>query len=246
MFDSKYGKVLTILLIIAIVAIIGLLIFFGYEKFQKSKNDKEAIAAIEEFDRNHGVTNESTPKPEETTSPDIEEIPEIPEITPSGTDSSNGSGNTTSNGSSTNNSGTSDGKTYYKGFVMVGHINIPKTNVKLPILDKVTKKSLETSVVILYPLNAKLNEPGNVVIAGHNYRNSLFFSNNKNLKEGDKIYITDESGRKLTYVVYSNFQTTAEDTSFYTRDTGGVPEITLTTCVQTDSTKRTIVLARAE
>ncbi len=243
MFDRKYGKVLTVLLIIAIVAIVGLLIFFGYERLQKSKNEKEALAAIEEFNQAHGINTSETPSPEESSEPETDPEAEggaIPEIVPS----------TTTNPSNTNNGGntssSSSNKSTYKGFVMVGYIEIPRNNVKLPILEKVTKKSLETSVVILYPLNAKLNEVGNVVIAGHNYRNSLFFSKNKNLKEGDKIYITDESGRKLTYVVYSNFQATAEDTSFYTRDTNGVPEITLTTCVANDSSKRTIILARAE
>ncbi len=37
----------------------------------------------------------------------------------------------------------------------------------------------------------ELNKPGNTVIAGHNYRNSRFFSNNKKLNIGDKIYVTD-------------------------------------------------------
>lgn len=234
MFDSKYGKVLTILLIIAIIAILGLVIFFVYGKLEKGKTDKDSIAAIEEFDRDHGISTEVTPKPEE--SPDTEERGEIEIIPP--VEGSSGSGSSSS--------GNSDGKTYYKGFVMIGYIEIPKTGAKYPILEKVSKKSLETSVVLLYPSNAKLNEAGNVVIAGHNYRNSTFFSKNRTLSEGDKIYVTDESGRKLTYIVYDNFQATAEDTSFYSRDTGGVPEITLTTCVANDSSKRTIILAKAQ
>lgn len=235
MFDRKYGKVLTVLLVIAIIAIVVLLIFFVHGRIEKNRAEKDAIAGIEEFNRDHGISTDTTPTPEET--PDPEEPGETPIIIPPTGDGSGGSGSSSS--------GTSDGKTYYKGFVMVGYIDIPKTGAKYPILEKVSKKSLETSVVLLYPANAKLNEPGNVVIAGHNYRNSTFFSKNKTLKEGDKIYITDESGRKLTYTVYSNFQATAEDTSFYSRDTGGVPEITLTTCVANDSTKRTIIFARA-
>ncbi len=240
MFDSKYGKVLTVLLIVLIIAIVGLLCFFGYEKLKKSKNDKEAIAAIEEFNRDHDINPDATATPpvEETPSDDDGDVTEITPTTPS--DSGN-SGNSGSNSSASN----SDGKTYYKGFVMVGYIEIPKTNVKLPILEKVTKKSLETSVAIIYPLEAKLNQPGNVVIAGHNYRNQMFFSNNKKLQSGDKIYITDESGKKLTYVVYNNFEAAPEDTSFYARNTEGVPEITLTTCTQ-DSSKRTIILAKAQ
>ena len=38
---------------------------------------------------------------------------------------------------------------------------------------------------------AEPNEIGNFCIVGHNYRNGLFFSNNKKLEKGDKIYITD-------------------------------------------------------
>lgn len=232
MFSNKYGKVLTVLLIIAIVTIIGLLCFFGYEQIKKSKNEKEQIAAIEEFDRNHNSSTQSTPTVEETPNTTIDD--DIPDIIQSGNTSV-----------TTGNSSSSGNKTYMNGFLMVGKIEIPATNVKLAILNTVTKKSLETSVAILYPTNAKLNEPGNVVIAGHNYRTQMFFSNNKKLKEGDKIYITDESGRTMTYIVYDNFEAAAEDTSFYIRDTGGAPEITLTTCTE-DSKKRTIILAKAQ
>lgn len=238
MLNNKYKKILTVLLIIAIIAIIGLIAFLIYEQIEKDKTEKDALAAIEEFDRVHGVNTEVTKAPEEI--PTIEEPGETPTIIPP---TGNGSGSGSGGGPSSTNS---DGKSYYKGFVMIGHVYIPKTGAKYPILEKVTIKSLSTSVVLLYPENAKLNEPGNVVIAGHNYRNSTFFSKNKTLKEGDKIYITDESGRKLEYTVYSNFQATGEDASFYSRDTGGVPEITLTTCVANDSSKRTIILARAE
>ena len=62
---------------------------------------------------------------------------------------------------------------------------------------------------------------------------------------GDKIYITDNSGKKLTYSIYNKFETTPEDTSFYQRDTGGVPEVTLSTCTD-DSKARLIIFAKAE
>ena len=236
MFKGKYGKLLTVLLIIAIVVIVGLLAFLGWQQFKENKEKKEQNSAIEEFNRNHGIDENATPTPLPTPTEEPEEIGPIPSIVPATPNSSNNSAN---NNSSSN-------QTYYKEFLMVGYMEIPKTNVKLPILDSVSKKALETSVCILYPAKAKLNEPGNVVIAGHNYRNQSFFSNNKNLQSGDKIYITDELGRKMTYVVYKNFQATAEDTSFYVRDTGGLPEITLTTCVANDSTKRTIIFAKAQ
>ena len=69
--------------------------------------------------------------------------------------------------------------------------------------------------------------------------------NNKKLNIGDKIYITDTTGTKLTYTIYNKFETTPEDTSFYQRDTDGKAEVTLSTCTD-DSSARLIIEARAE
>ena len=110
-------------------------------------------------------------------------------------------------------------------------------------LEKLLKKSIETSVAYLY--GPGVNQVGNTIIIGHNYRNGLFFSNNKKLKVGDKIYITDNDGNKLTYTIYNKFETTPDDISFYQRDTNGKPEITLSTCTD-DSSARLIIFAKAE
>ena len=69
------------------------------------------------------------------------------------------------------------------------------------------------------------------------------FSNLKNLKNGDAIYITDESGRKVKYKVYKIYRTSGDDASYMTRDTNGKREISLSTCTD-DSKARTIVWAR--
>lgn len=144
-----------------------------------------------------------------------------------------------------NTTSSSSTKQTYKGFGVLGTMEIPATNFKYPVLERVTKKSIETAVAELYPQNTPLNQAGNVVIIGHNYRNGLFFSNNKKLNVGDKIYITDLEGTKLTYTIYNKFETTPEDTSFYQRDTGGKPEVTLSTCTD-DSSARLIIFAKAE
>ena len=148
-----------------------------------------------------------------------------------------------SSGNQSGNSGRK--KAYYQEFVMLGYITIPKTNVKLPILEETTPKALETSVAVLHPSNPKLNEPGNTVIIGHNYRNGKLFSNNKKLSVGDKVLIKDTTGRELTYVIYQKFETEPTDASFYNRNTNGVPEITLSTCTD-DSQKRIIIFAKAQ
>ena len=131
----------------------------------------------------------------------------------------------------------------YKGYNVVGTIEIPQTSLKYPILEKVTKGSIEVAVAVLYGPGP--NQVGNTVIVGHNYRNGLFFSNNKKLSNGDKVYITDLEGKRVTYTIYDKFEATSEDTSFYTRNTNGAREITLSTCTD-DSKYRIIILAKAD
>ncbi len=218
MTTNKYGNALTILLVILIIAIIVGVGFLVYNYVIKpNMEEKNAIEAIEEFDRQVGDNGNE----EDSHSEQIEAPKE---------DSSTGSGKH---------------KVYYKEFVMLGYITIPKTNVKQPILDTVTPESLNTAVAVLYPSNPQLNQPGNVVIVGHNYRNGQFFSDNKKLSVGDKILIKDNSGTQLSYKIYQKFETTEQDTSFYTRDTKGVAEITLSTCTD-DAKSRIIILAKAE
>lgn len=136
-----------------------------------------------------------------------------------------------------------------ENYNIIGTIEIPKTELKCDILSEVTKRSIEIAVGQMYSTSS-LNKPGNTVIYGHNYRNTLFFSRNDELVIGDKIYITDEEeGKKLTYEIYDIFETTSTDTTFYTRTaemTGGKAEITLSTCTDDASTtdRRLIILAR--
>lgn len=218
MFESKYSKVLTVILVIVIIAIVGLLGFLAYDYYQNYIITKDTSEFVDDFqgEVTDGEANDNT-------------------IADDGTNPFEGIQDANSNGSSR--------KRTYKGFGVLGTMEIPATNFKYPVLEKVTKKSIETAVAFLY--GTGLNQEGNSVIIGHNYRNGLFFSNNKKLKNGDKIYITDNDGKKLEYTIYQKFQTTPEDTSFYQRDTGGKPEITLSTCTD-DSKARLIIFARAE
>ena len=222
MFESKYSKLLTVILIVVIVAILGLLGFLGYDWYQKYFLENDALAFVENYTDDNGATDENTVSDDNSTATNpIDSI-----------DRTN-----TVSGSSGNEMPT------YKGFNVVGTIEIPAINLSYPILEKVNKSSLETSVAMLY--GAGINQIGNTVIVGHNYRNGLFFSNNKRLNNGDTIYITDNSKNRLTYTIYNKFETTPEDATFYSRDTGGVPEITLSTC-NDDSSMRLIIFAKAE
>ena len=221
MFESKYSKVLTVILVIVIVAILGLLGFLAFDFLQNYLVTNDAANYVEDF---NGQENSD--------------------------DTSTADGNAIDNETnpfdgleSTGNSGASAQRTY-KGFGVLGTIVIPATNCRYPILEPPSSgKALETSVVFQWGVG--LNQVGNSVIVGHNYRNGLFFSNNKKLNNGDKIYIKDNSGTEMTYTIYNKFETTPEGTSFYQRDTAGKPEITLSTCTD-DSSARLIILARVE
>ena len=226
MFESKYSKLLTVILIVVIVAILGLLGFLGYDWYNKYFVENDALAFVENYtnDVDKEAADNNTVSDDNTTETATNPIDSIERT------------NTVS-GSSGNEMPT------YKGFNVVGTIEIPAIDLDYPILQKVNKSSLETSVAFLY--GAGINQVGNSVIVGHNYRNGLFFSNNKKLNIGDTIYVTDNSKNRLTYKIYDKFETTPEDASFYSRDTAGIPEITLSTC-NDDSSKRLIIFARAE
>lgn len=222
---NRYGNLLTVLLVILIIGILVGLGFLIYNVVKTRNNEDRAIEAIAEFDKTVEENNNEQNDDEQ----DDELLDNI--IAPPDDSSTS--------------SGTSNKKVYYEGFVMIGYITIPKTNVKLPILDSVNPQAIEIAVATLYPSNPKLNEPGNVVIIGHNYNNGKLFADNEKLSVGDKVLIKDTTGRELSYTIYQKFETSEQDTSFYTRDTKGVPEITLSTCTD-DSKARIILLAKAD
>lgn len=220
MFETKYSKFLTILLVIIIVAVIALVGYLGYNYYRNYSIDNDADQYVSTF---------------------VEQVQNT-------TTNTTGDAGSISDNIDSANVGSSNGGTAqtYKGFNMIGSIEIPKTGANYPVLqDPPTVKKLEVAVAALYPQNAVLNTEGNVVIVGHNYRNGLFFSDNKKLSNGDKIYITDLNGNRVTYTIYNIFQASENDTSFYNRDTDGAMEITLSTCTD-DSSARIIVEARAE
>lgn len=225
MFKSKYSNFLTIVLIVAIIFVIILVSILAVSAYKRYKNDKEAENAIGRFD-NSIIQNNTN-----NTAGGGTGLIEQNVVTPGTNDNNTTSENTRP-------------VTYYNNFVMIGYIEIPKISIKYPILEKETVASLEQSVAVRYPDNPKLNEPGNVVIAGHNYRNGRFFSNLKNLSTGDIIKITDGNGQTLVYTIYEKYETTPEDVAYITRDTGDNTEITLVTCTN-DSNARIVVKAKA-
>lgn len=226
MFNSKFNGALTALLVVAIVGILALIGYFGWSVYNKYYIETSAKDAVNAFD-----TIVSQPKNETPTGPaDVENRGVLGALDTNGSLYQNQSGSTGSGK-----------KNKYGGYEVLGTISIPKINIEYPILEKATPNAIK--IAVGYSAGVGINKVGNTVISGHNYRNSLFFSNLKKLSNGDKIYIKDTSGSKITYEVYNVFEAEATDASFYNRDTAGLREITLSTCTD-DGKLRTIVLAK--
>ena len=151
-FNSKYSNVLTIILIVVIVAILGLVAFLGYDFYRKYYIDKEAEEFMSQYENQLGNTISDDNTIGDNTISTI--IDPVNEITPP---SSSGGGN-----------GSSKKVPTYKGYNVLGIIEIPKTGIKYPVLDKVTPKSIQLSVAYYY--GPGLNKVGNTTIYGHNYR----------------------------------------------------------------------------
>ena len=159
----------------------------------------------------------------------------------SGSGSSASSGSSSSTNSARHLTGTYTAPNGQK-YVTVGAINIPSIDVNYPILSETSDKLLKVSVCKFWGCNP--NEVGNLCIAGHNYRNSKFFSKVLRLTVGDIIEITDLGDRTLKYSVYDKFTVDPTDVSCTSQLTNGKKVVTLITCTN-DSKQRVVVKARA-
>ena len=229
MLGGKYSNVLTMILVILIVAILGILGYFAYDMLHAKNVNSNALTAIDEFENaTKEIKKDTSSMNTDDESQNLVDRDLLGELGSYSTEQE-----TTAQEAE---------KVYMEGYEVKGVIEIPKTGIKYPVLESVTKKSLEVAVGIAYPQNANLNEVGNVCIYGHNYRNGLFFSDNKKLTKGDEIYITDEKGERVIYVVYNIYETTPTDAEYMTRDVAGRREISVQTCTD-DSSGRIIVWA---
>ena len=223
--NSKYSNVLTILLVIVVIAIIGIIGFLGYRYYKSStlKNNSEDFVDSFLNDSNISSNDNNT-----------------------NTDTEDGQLAGVEGGDNTGNTGSSSSNVQkFNGFTVAGSIEIPVTNLKSPIIARAeySKSALENAIVEIY--GPGLNQVGNTTLAGHNYRNGNFFSNNKKLNIGDKIYITDLEGNRQSYTIYNKYEAAENESDYMTRDTQGAVEISLSTCTD-DSSARLIIWAKAD
>lgn len=194
---------------------------FGYENYNKYEIEKRADEIIETFEKNieEKITEEQLQKENEEAIAKGEDV------------------------KTRRRSARTDYTTRYNDCIVVGTIRIPAINIKYPIMQEVSKEALKIGVAVAYEYGpGGINQVGNTVIYGHNYRNGTFFAKIGKLSKGKSIFIKDESGQEIEYEVYKVFTAGPNDSSFYKRETNGKREVTLSTC-NADGSARNIVLA---
>lgn len=223
--------------IISIILIVILFSFYAYAEYDRNKNEEvsqDILSSMNESENTNVVDNTTISSDDEVwvvaldggkeNEPVVEEKKQEDEPQPINTVLSN-------------KYTAPNGKTY----TTVGSINIPKIDVNYPILSETSDSLLKVSVCKFWGCDP--NQVGNLCIAGHNYRNSRFFSKVLNLVVGDTIEITDLYSQTLTYSVYDKYTVDPTDVSCTSQITNGKKIVTLITCTN-DSKQRVVVKAQ--
>ena len=124
------------------------------------------------------------------------------------------------------------------GHKVIGIINIPKINLEYPILDSTSVETLKLSITKFW--GNKINEIGNVTLAGHNNLNGTMFGKTKDLEVGDIIELTDIQNVTLKYKVFKKYVIDPNDISVILPEEENVREVTLITC--TNGNKNRLVI----
>lgn len=133
-------------------------------------------------------------------------------------------------------------ETTYKGYKVIGIIEIPKINIKYPILNETTEESLLVSVTKFW--GPEINMVGNVTIAGHNNFSGTMFGKTKKLEEGDLIKLTDLNNETLEYKIFKKYKISPNDVTCVESVEKGTKEVTLITC--TNGHKERLVIKARE
>lgn len=133
-------------------------------------------------------------------------------------------------------------KTYIKGELILGIIEIPKLEIRYPII--AYEKPSSPDIAITKYSGPDLNELGNVVLAGHhsNFRN-IFFTKLDRLTRGDQIIITDNESESRIYEMVDSRTVSSTDLTILDQDADKY-QLTLISCTY-DAEDRYVVIAEA-
>ena len=136
----------------------------------------------------------------------------------------------------------------YKGYKIIGIVKIPKINIEYPILEignidpENSKEPMKLSIIKYW--GEKVNDYGNLSIAGHNNKDGTMFGKTKKLQIGDIIELTDLTGQTIQYSIYDIFVTDPNDVSILLPKDEVIREVTLITC--TNGNKQRLILKAKE
>ena len=134
------------------------------------------------------------------------------------------------------------------GYKVIGIVKIPKIQIEYPILDletynpEETKEPMKISIVKYW--GGKVNEYGNLSIAGHNNYDGTMFGKTKNLEIGDMVELTDLENNTISYQIYDKFVTDPNDVTILETKDESIREVTLITC--TNGNRNRLILKAKE
>ena len=116
----------------------------------------------------------------------------------------------------------------FKGYKIERIIEIPKINIKYPIIDHTNEETMKVSITKFWGPQA--NEIGNYTVAGHNNKDGTMFGKTKYLQIGDKIKLTNLKNETIEYEIFKIYSIDPDDVSCVESVENGTREITLITC----------------
>lgn len=129
----------------------------------------------------------------------------------------------------------------FKGYKVEGIIEIPKINIKYPIIDHTNEETMKVCITKFWGPQA--NEIGNYTIAGHNNKDGTMFGKTKYLQIGDRIKLTNLKNETVEYEIFKIYSIDPDDVSCVESVDAETREITLITCTNGHK-KRLITKAR--
>jgi len=127
------------------------------------------------------------------------------------------------------------------GHSVVGIIKIPEINLEYPILETTSVETLKLSITRFW--GEKINQIGNVTLAGHNNLGGTMFGKIKHLEEGDIIELTDKQNVTIKYQIFKKYIIDPNDVTCVLPEQKDTREVTLITCTNGNK-NRFIIKAR--
>lgn len=130
----------------------------------------------------------------------------------------------------------------YNGYPIEGIIEIPKIEIKYPILSQTNDESMKISITKFW--GPGVNELGNYTVAGHNNKDGTMFGKTRRLEIGDIIKLTNLNNETLDYYIFKIYSVDPNDTSYVNSIYENTKEVTLITCTNGHK-NRLIIKAKA-